>query len=305
MSGFRDLKSFIAAGGLKKAKGPIAVVLIEDDAAVATTLSHHLKLGFRQIIALSSTPLPASALPAAAHPAAGAAEAAPQPDARILNLQFNARHHLAHVDAVNMVIEAVPEGTWLYYCYNAEFLFFPFSESRSVGEMLTFHAEERRRAMLTYVVDLYAPDLARFPDAVSLSEARFDKTGYYALGRRDREGGFHERQLDFFGGLRWRYEEHLPADRRRIDRIALFRSAKGLKLLADHRFDVEEYNTYACPWHNNLTATITSFRVAKALAQNPGSRAQIRDFNWKNSTPFRWNAQQLMDLGLMEPGQWF
>ncbi len=307
MSGFRDLKSFVADNGLKKAKGPIAIILIEDDAAVATTLSHHLKLGFRQIIALSSTPLPASVLPLApaAIAAEGEAPAAPRPDSRIINLKFNTRHHQAHVDAVNLVIDAVPEGTWLYYCYNAEFLFFPFSESRSVGEMLAFHAEERRRAMLTYVVDLYAPDLARFPDAVSLSEARFDKTGYYALGRRNREGGFHERQLDFFGGLRWRFEEHLPTDRRRIDRIALFRSAKGLKLLADHRFDIEEYNTYSCPWHHNLTGAITSFRVAKALAQNPGSRAEIRDFNWKNSIPFRWNAMQLMDLGLMEPGQWF
>ena len=304
MSGFRDLKTFIANNGLKKAKGPIAVILIEDDAAIATTLSHHLKLGFRQIIALSSNPLPEAMLPLAAHPAASDG-AAPRPDSRVVNLQFNTRHHQAHVDAVNMVIDAVPEGTWLYYCYNSEFLFFPFSESRSVGEMLAFHAEERRRAMLTYVVDLYAPDLARFPDAVSLSEARFDQTCYYALGRRNREGGFHERQLDFFGGLRWRFEEHLPADRRRIDRIALFRSTKGLKLQADHRFDIEEYNTYSCPWHHNLTATITSFRVAKALAQNPGSRAEIRDFNWRNSVPFRWNAQQLMDLGLMEPGQWF
>ena len=54
-----------------------------------------------------------------------------------------------------------------------------------------------------------------------------------------------------------------------------------------------------------LTAAIASFRAAKALATNPGSREAIGSFRWRNSEPFQWKAQQLMDLGLMEPGQWF
>lgn len=292
MSDFPDFDSYVGSGALRNARGPIAIILIEDLAAVAETLDHHLRRGFHQILALSLDPLPGSAL-------------AQQEDSRIVSLRYDARRIGSHVHAVNAVIDAVPADTWLYYCYNAEFLFFAFSESRSIGEMLTFHAEERRRAMLTYVIDLYAPDLKRFPDAVSISEAQFDRNGYYALGRRDRSGGFHERQLDFFGGLRWRFEEHLPADRRRIDRISIFRSAPELRILPDHRFNNEEYNTYSCPWHHNLTAAITSFRVAKALASNPGPRRMIRDFSWRNSHPFRWNSQQLMDLGLMEPGQWF
>ncbi|NBO21474.1 MAG: hypothetical protein EBU97_06040, partial [Rhodobacteraceae bacterium] len=67
----------------------------------------------------------------------------------------------------------------------------------------------------------------------------------------------------------------------------------------------EEYNTYACPWHNNLTAAVCSFRTAKALRTNPGSRHAVTDFLWHNSVRFSWSSQQLMDLGLMEPGQWF
>ncbi|MDF3855081.1 glycosyltransferase family 2 protein [Paracoccus sp. P2] len=289
---FPSLEDFLTAPRGRLDKGPVALLLIEDQAAVQRTLAHHLAAGFRLILALSPEPLPAHVLPR-------------EGAERILNLRHDARRGQAAVEAVNAVIAAAPADTWLYYGYNAEFLFYPFSESRSVGEMLAFHAEERRRAMLTYVIDLYAPDLERFPDAVSLDEAMFDRTGYYALGRMDREGRHKERQLDFHGGLRWRFEEHLPADRRRIDRIALFRSQPGLRLLPDLRFNVEEYNTYACPWHNNLTAAVASFRVAKALARNPGSRGQIRGFRWRNSHPFRWNSQQLMDLGLMEPGQWF
>jgi hypothetical protein len=45
--------------------------------------------------------------------------------------------------------------------------------------------------------------------------------------------------------------------------------------------------------------------VAKALKRNPGSTYDIPTFRWDNSVPFEWSSRQLMDLGLMEPGQWF
>ncbi len=171
--------------------------------------------------------------------------------------------------------------------------------------MLAFHTEERRDAVLTYVVDLYAGDLETDTEAVSLTDAYIDKSGYYALARPDENGHPKERQLDFFGGLRWRFEEHIPPARRKIDRIALFRAKPGLRLRGDHTFDDEEYNTYSCPWHNNLTAAICSFRTAKALKSNAGSTFDIHTFRWHNSTEFTWHSQQLLDLGLMEPGQWF
>lgn len=286
------LEPFLRARPAVLTRGPLAILLVEDDAALPETVSHHLEAGFRHVLLLSPETL--------------APEALPGVDAdRVTNLLWNTRRPAAHVGAVNAVIAAVPDGTWLYYGFNAEFLFFPFSETRRVGEMLAFHAEERRDAMLTYVIDLYAPDLKRHANAVSLGEAMFDKSGYYALGRPGPDGVHLERQLDFHGGLRWRFEEHLPADRRRIDRIGLFRARKGLKITADHRFNIEEYNTYSCPWHHNLTAAIASFRVAKALMTNPDSRDRIDSFTWRGSHRFDWTAQQLMDLGLMEPGQWF
>jgi hypothetical protein len=285
----REFDAFLSQNPPQLAKGPLAIILVEDDVAVEQSVVHHLKRGFRHILLLSrlEIDLPEDMLPL------------------VTQLGYDTRRPDAHVDGVNAVIRAVPAGTWMYYCFNGEFLFYPFSESRTVGEMLGFHTEERRSAMLAYVVDLYAPDLGQNPNAVDMKNAMFDKTGYYALGRKSGDGHDLERQLDFHGGLRWRYEEFLPPDRRRIDRIALFRSAPDLKVTADHRFSIEEYNTYACPWHHNLTAAIASFRVAKALATNPGSRDLISDMTWRNSHRFDWNSQQLMDLGLMEPGQWF
>ncbi|WP_425044611.1 hypothetical protein [Primorskyibacter sp. S87] len=286
---YSSFENFLKQGKSVLEKGPVAMIFVEDDVEVATTLRHHLQCGFRAVIALMP-------------------DAFRLPDdvaAKIHRVPFDCGPHDAVVGAINAVIETAP-GTWLYYCYNAEYLFFPFCETRDVGEMLTFHTEERRSAMLTYVIDLYADDLDAFPNAVSLDRAFLDRSGYYAQSRKDPETGHpRERQLDFYGGVRWRYEEHIPKNSRKIDRIALFCARPGLRLQDDHTFNDQEYNTYSCPWHHNLTAAICSFRTAKALKRNPGSTFDIHSFRWHNSTPFEWHSRQLLDLGLMEPGQWF
>ena len=268
---------------------PLALIFVEDDVEVATTLRHHLQCGFGTVLALMPD---AFSLPQ-------------DVESRVHRISFDCGPEGAVIAAVNMVIAATA-GRWMYYCYNAEYLFYPFCETRSVGEMLAFHQEERRDAMLTCVIDLYADDLGHAPNGVSLDRAHLDKSGYYALARTDPVTGQpRERQLDFFGGVRWRFEEHIPKDSRKIDRIALFKSAPGLELRPNHTFAEQEYNTYACPWHHNLTAAICSFRTAKALKRNPGSKFDIHSFHWHNSTPFEWHSRQLLDLGLMEPGQWF
>ena len=283
-----SLDAFLQNGAAALVKGPVALIIMEDEIEAAATVRHHLDIGFRIVVAfgVQDIALP-DELPDTVHRVfcdASVANAAPV--------------------IVNQVIKAAP-SVWMSYCYNAEFLFFPFCEHRTIGELLAFHTEERRDAVLTYVVDLYADDLTAHPNATSLDTAHLDRSGYYALARKDREDNFKERQLDFFGGLRWRFEEHVPAPSRRIDRIAIFRSMPGLELFADHTFNETEYNTYACPWHHSITAAMCSFRTAKALKRNPDSATEITTFKWHNSVKFQWHSQQLLDLGLMEPGQWF
>nr|WP_319249435.1 hypothetical protein [uncultured Celeribacter sp.] len=283
-----SLDSFLGSGTTALTKGPVALIFAEDPVQVDTTVFHHLDLGFKQVLLFAPKELNLPDIP----------------DPRVQNINYATRAKNMLSQAINRIIAAAP-GLWLYYCYNTEYLFFPFCETRSITDMLTFHTEERRDAMLTYVIDIYAGDLSQAPDAVSIEDAHLDKSGYYALARPNSSGQPKDRQLDFFGGLRWRFEEHIPTRRRRIDRIAIFKAQKGLKLSEDHLFNIEEYNTYACPWHHNLTAAIVSFRTAKALKSNAGSTFDIASFHWHNSTPFTWNSQQLLDLGLMEPGQWF
>ncbi|RMH42607.1 MAG: hypothetical protein D6688_10030, partial [Alphaproteobacteria bacterium] len=246
---FPSLEAFIKDGAPTLGKGPYAMIFAEDLVEVDSSVWHALSRGFRHVIVFGPDELALDpGLPASVK---------------------LVRHDVIAPDgvtrAVNAMIEARP-GEWMHYCYNAEYLFYPFCETRTVGEMLAFHAEERRDAMLCYVIDLYAGPESGADDGVDLETAHLDRTGYYALGRSDPlTGEPKERQLDFFGGLRWRFEEHIPPAKRKIDRIALFRARPGVRLRENHTFTDEEYNTYSCPWHHNLTAAIASFRTAKAL----------------------------------------
>lgn len=289
MPRYSSLTQFISDAGPALGKGPLALIFVEDDVEIGTTARHHLDCGFKAVVVFmpDAFELPEDVV------------------GRVHRITYDMAVDGAMETAVNAVSNAAP-GAWLYYCYNAEYLFYPFCETRTVGEMIAFNTEERRDTVLTYVIDLYARDLNAHPNAVDLENAQLDKSGYFALARMKPGTEWpEERQLDFFGGLRWRYEEHIPETRRKIDRVALFRARKGLEIRANHTFNDAEYNTYSCEWHNNLSAAIMSFRTAKALKRNPGSSFDIQSFTWHNSAQFEWHSRQLLDLGLMEPGQWF
>ncbi len=182
---YSDLNTFLKDGKAALAKGPVAIVLVEDDVEIATTLRHHQQAGFVSIIALMPDEF---ALPLDLQES-------------VHRITYNMAREGAMELAVNSIIAAAP-GVWMYYCFNAEYLFHPSCETRSIGEMLSFHTEERRDAMLTYVVDLYSDDLDKNPDAVSFESAHLDRSGYYALARPDIDNHNHpkERQLDFYGG---------------------------------------------------------------------------------------------------------
>jgi hypothetical protein len=287
---YSSFSNFLQEAKQTLAKGPVALIAAEDQVEVNSTLRHHLDIGFKRVILLAKDDI-----------------VVPQDlEDKISRITVPDLVGAGLPSYVNQLNAAAP-NIWLYYCFNAEYLFFPFMESRSVGEMLDFHTEERREAMLSYVIDLYAENLTDHPNAVSLDTAHFDGTGYFATPREnpDENWAVKDRQVDCFGGLRLRFEEFVPWARRKIDRTAIFRTKPGLTLREDFTLSDEEMNTYACPWHNNLTSAIVSFRTAKALRSNPGSRFAINTFLWRNSQPFDWQSQQLMNLGLMEPGQWF
>ncbi|WP_299813566.1 hypothetical protein [uncultured Jannaschia sp.] len=278
----------LTARAARLGAGPALMVICEDECEIRGTIRHHLDAGFGAIL-LAVPP--------------GVRVPDPLPE-RVHRLSLGTRPEDVTLACVNALIAGRPAGSWTGYLYNAEYLFHPFAESRRIGEALAFCTEERRDSVVAFVADLYPGTLDRSANGVDPDDAWLDATGYFALARMDGQVP-KDRQLDFHGGLRWRFEEHVPPSRRRMDRVALFRAKRDLRLLPGHLLNDEEMNTYACPWHHSLTASIASFRAAKALATNPGSRAAIRGFRWGGSVRFEWRAQQLLDLGLMEPGQWF
>lgn len=271
-------------------KGPIALVFAEDDVALGPTLTHLGERGFAMLLVFADDLVEMDG---------------PAPSGTVRIGWDKARDAPFH-EVVSTVIARAP-GQWMHYCFNGEFLFYPFAETRTVAECCAFCLEERREAVLTYVIDLYAADLSRTPSGVCLETACLDRQGYYALARPDPNPPHYplDRQLDFYGGLKWRFEQHVPPDRRRIDRISLFRAKPGLTLREDHTLSEPEMNTFACPWHNSVTAALCSFRTSKALRANAGSRRDVTTFVWPNSVRFEWSSEQLMKLGLIEPGQWF
>lgn len=267
---------------------PVGLILMDDDVEVESTIAHHLNVGFGDLLLFCA--------PEATMPDNLA------PNVHRVDCEVTSDDALPMV--INTAIKALP-GQWIYYCYNAEYLYYPFCEDRSVGEMLTFMTEERRDTVMTHLVDLYPADLSAHPGGVDRQNAHFDRSGYYALAREDAAGQALERQIDVYGGLRWRFEEHISSARQRLNRVSFFRAVPGLAMLPDRSFNIAEFNTFSCPWHNNLTAAVGSFRTAKALRRNPGSRDVINTFHCPQSERFSWQSQQLLDLGLMEPGQWF
>ena len=261
---------------------PIAVILAEDAVELQGTVTHHQSLGFKTILVIGDV----SEEIDGAHTVA----------ATLNNLEDS-------VEILNRIIRA-NAGKWIYYGFNAEYLYFPYCEDRSIVDAISFMEEERRTAVFTYAIDLYPQDLAAHRSGVDVASAHLDSSGYYGLDSFDGPKVI-ERQPEIFGGLRWRYEQHIPWEKRRIDRISLFKASQGLEIGLDLRLNDPEMNTIACKWHNNLTAAVMSFRVAKALMHNPGSADDIGTFHWGGSRKFEWNSTQLMELGFIEPGQWF
>ncbi len=268
-------------------QGPVGIIFAEDLTGLSSSIRHHARLGFKNLFVLKRDDLD---LPDSC---SELCQEINIPDAFFSNIS----------PFVNQLIALLPDR-WIYYCFNAEYLHFPFCENRSIDDLTDFITEEKRNAVFSYTIDLYPDDLGKAKDGFSLEGAHFDGAGYYAL-QRFVDGESQDRQLDIYGGLKWRYEEHLPYERRRLNRIALFKTVPGLKMDATGYFNDPEYNTFSCPWHHNATITICSFRTAKSLKTNPGSTFEIDSFIWSKSVKFRWNSQQLMDHGFMEPGQWF
>lgn len=270
-------------------RDPIAVIFAEDDIGLQETLQHTKKIGFLNIIVLGP------------NYSTGNIRAGEG----VYVIPYDPDVENAISSAINIVI-SVFAGHWIYYCYNSEFMYFPFCETRKINDLVGFLEEERRCSALSYTVDLYPEEITSDDDGFDLEGAHFDTVGYFALNRRTSDGKEElEKQIDVFGGLRWRYLQYVPWERRRISKSCLFKATPDLGIDEELNFSLPDYETFSVPWHNSPTVATCSFRAAKYLRFNPESRKEVRNFMWERSLKFDHNSEQLMNLGMIEPGQWF
>ena len=189
-------------------------------------------------------------------------------------------------------------GRWVIWLWNGEFFVFPFGENREIGDLTDFLTDERRKSLYCYNFDLYAQDLPAQDQAPELSELSIDRTGYHAFPRDNQ-------QLRVYGGLGWRFQELLPDRLRQIGRTSLFLAQPDLRMGEEFFINNDEYASVSCPWHRNPTGAVMSLRRAKRIMAHPEFPPLRKRLVWDGTERFNWSSAQLLDLGLIEPGQWF
>ena len=106
---FTSLDHILSDGAAALAKGPIALILLEDDVEVGSSIRHHVDAGFKSVIVFGVPDIEIpDDLPAFVH-----------------RVDFDATVRDAQVTVVNAMMEKAA-GHWMYYCYNTEYIFFPF-----------------------------------------------------------------------------------------------------------------------------------------------------------------------------------
>ena len=294
MFDFNSLDDFIAKGPRFSRRDVVALILAEDFFQLRETITHHLRQGFDHCIVISRS---APGDCGVAHDA-------------LTTVYHDIFAENAVADVVNRCMPLF-DGGWVMTCYNGEFLYFPFCETRTIADVTQFVAQDQRSSIPVVVVDAYPEHMPKAGYDLSgqghtVSDPFIDSIGYHATPRWNMDQGCaYERQLDMFGGLKWRFADYVPYERRRIDRVALFQAKAGLVMADDFTFMDQDYNTYQGQYHNNLRAAFVSYRTVKSLSQNPASRSEITQLVWDHSVPWARSSQQLLDLGLIEAGQWF
>lgn len=198
---------------------------------------------------------------------------------------------------LNTVFRAL-DGRWVVWLWNGEFLLFPFYETRTLADLTQFLADERRRALYAYAIDLYSRDMPPPAAPPDTSALYFDRIGYHAFPK---DGG----QLRLYGSLGWRFEELCPPALQPIGRTGLLKVGPDTVLDRERLFGQTDLDSVACPWHHNPTAAIFSLRRTQRILAHPGFGPVADRLFWDGSTQCQWSSRQLLELGMIEPGQWF
>lgn len=257
--------------------GPVAVVLCESPRQANTTVARVAEQGAGAIIVVGD---------------AGEVDTG---KAALVRIAEDPGRHAYRV--LNAVLTALTDR-WVLWMWGGEYLVFPFCETRTLSELTSFLQDERRKVMCTYTLDLYGIDMPRPGQAPWQADLSFDRIGYQPFP--DGDNG-----LNLYGGLAWRFEELSPGDMHQLTRPSLVRVQRGATLDRNWRFNDPDLDSVSCPWHHSPTGAIMSLRRTWRIMAHAGFTDVAGDLMWQGSTRFDWTSRQLLELGMIEPGQWF
>jgi len=138
MFDFNSLDDLIAKGPRFARSDVVALILAEDFFQIDQTIAHHLRMGFDHCIVISRS---------AMHQGVRAQDA-------VTTVYHDVFATNAMADVVNRCMPMF-DGGWVMVCYNGEFLYFPFCETRSISDVTRFVTQEKRPVIPIVVVDAY------------------------------------------------------------------------------------------------------------------------------------------------------
>ena len=272
---------------LADSKGAVAFLFVDDDHWLCETIDHLDHLGFARIYACGS------AIAGFSHDCK-----------KLIWLETPQMRNKVAVDILNSKMAELA-GRWVYYCFNGEFLHFPFDETRKIDDFTAFLAEERRVTALSTKIDIYPATEISDLKKLEFGQCWLDRVGYYSNVGRDQHNNKIDNALNIQGGFRWRLSEYMPSDSQTLNRNSIFLAQQKLEMLHDFRFASRDYETAHANWHRSPTTVTASIRAYKYLRDHNKAEDIIGKLKYRGSAPYQKRARQFMELGFMEPGQWF
>lgn len=271
----REMRAALRRTGGKISGATVAVILNDTGVSSDATVQHLIDLGFEQLVVFGG-PAPTELRTGDIWVPIGLPDLA------------------SGYAAVNAVLSRA-RGAWVHYCYAGERLYYPYHETRSLGDFIGFVRSADRVSVQSVIVDTYTVQ--------DIEQADFGT--YHAEPRQ-----LHRSSTDtspkvkrFYGGMRARFSNRLTLQQQRIDRPALIRADRSVFLLPSGQFARPHLHSFANHRGPAPVATILSNRAEWVLRHNCDVLRDA-DFLCESSAPIDPSTHNLVAAGVMSHGRW-
>lgn len=300
----RDLDCDRHAYAPAPAGGIIAIVTYRREAPLlAAFLSHHRRLGITSFVFLDLSPEGSLAV-----------RLQDEVDCTVWRPRRAVRGERALAWG-NALRNRHARARWCLSLDACDFFVFARCETRPLAGLTDFLQSEHRDHLYALVIDMYGDGpaaemtLSSAADPLQLMPL-FDPSGYLT------QAAGPDRSVAVSGGVRRRrLFRTMPAEAPRLDRIPLVRWQRGYAYVDDtRRLRPSRLNEPHAPWHSSPTGCLLRFRLIASQDRRTGDDgaltrdddAVLSSETLRTEVSRRFNgSDDLVDCGLLNPGQWF